>query len=117
MRDTILIWHILRFQSHNNLRLESVGSNTSSYLHQKDDSQQHSEGEGHAVVFFDGAAASEESHEEDDATNNDEEDRGGEELVSEEVKILTVGSLHHSSSHDQKQSWQLKNIWWESAAS
>ena len=84
-------------------RFEPVSSNASSDLHQEDDAKKNSKGEGHAVVFFDGTATSEECNKENDAAHNDQEDRGGEELVSQEVKILTVGSLHHPSRHNQEQ--------------
>ena len=56
------------------------------------------------MVLLDGTTAPKESNKEDDAAHNDQEDRGGEELVTQEVKILTVGTLNHSTSHNQEQS-------------
>ena len=60
------------------------------------------------MVLLDSTTAAEESNKEYDASNNDEEYRGGKELVSQEVKILTVGSLDHPASNDEEQSRQLK---------
>ena len=77
-------------------------------LHQEDDAQEHSKGEGHAVVLLNSAAAPEEGDKENNAAHDNQEDRGGEELVTQEVKILTVGTLNHSTSHNQEQSWKLK---------
>ena len=89
-------------------RFEPVGSNASTNFHQEDDAKKNSKGEGHAVVFFNGSATPEECNKENDAANNDQEDWGGEELVSQEVKILTVGSLNNPSCHYQEQARQLK---------
>ena len=55
------------------------------------------------MVLLDGPTATKEGDKEDDTSDNDEEDRGREELISQEVKILTVGSLHNSSYHNEKQ--------------
>ena len=60
------------------------------------------------MVLLDGTTAPEEGDEEDDAPDNDEEDRSGEELVAEEVEVLTVGSLNDPTSHNQEESWELK---------
>ena len=89
--------------SQNCLRLEFIGSNTSPNLHEENDTQQNCKGKGHAMVLLDGPTATEEGDKEDDTSDNDEEDRGREELISQEVKILTVGSLHNSSYHNEKQ--------------
>ena len=84
--------------------LQFVGSDTSTDLHQEDDAEKDGEGESHAVVLLDGAAATEEGDKEDNASNDDEEDRSGEELVPEEVKVLTVGSLDDPTSDNEEQS-------------
>ena len=55
------------------------------------------------MVLLDGSTATKEGDKEDDTSDNDEEDGGREELISQKVKILTVGSLHHSSYHNEKQ--------------
>ena len=60
------------------------------------------------MVLLDRAAAAEEGDEEDDAADNDEEDRRVEELVAEEVEILRVRALDHSSSHNQEQAGELE---------
>ena len=60
------------------------------------------------MILLDGPTATKEGDKEDDTSDNDEEDRGREELISQEVKILTVGSLHHSSYHNEKQTWELE---------
>ena len=91
-------------QSSPYLGLQFVGGDTCPDLHQEDDAEEDGEGEGHAVVLLDGTTTPEEGDEEDDASDNDEEDRSGEELVTEEVQVLTVGSLDYTSSHDQEQS-------------
>ena len=86
------------------LAFQLVGSNTSSNLHQEDDTQEDGKGEGHAVVFLDCSTASKESNKEDDASNNDEEDRSGKEGISKEVKILTVSSLNNTTGDDEEES-------------
>ena len=86
------------------LAFQLVGSNTSSNLHQEDDTQEDGKGEGHAVVFLDGSTASKESNKEDDASNNNEEDRSGKEGISKEVKILTVSSLNNTTGDDEEES-------------
>ena len=54
------------------------------------------------MVLLDRPAAPEEGNEEDDAANDDEEDGGVEELVTEEVKVLGVSTLDHSTHHYQE---------------
>ena len=91
-------------QSSPYLGLQFVGGNTRPDLHHEDDAEEDGEGEGHAVVLLDGSTASKEGYEEDDATDDDEEDRSGEELVTEEVQVLTIGSLDYPSCHYEEQS-------------
>ena len=79
-------------------------------LHQEDDAQEHSKGEGHAVVLLNSAAAPEEGDKENNAAHDNQEDRGGEELVSEEVEILSIGPLNNTSSHNQKQTRELHGL-------
>ena len=67
-----------------------VGRDPHHHLQQEDDAQQPGEGEGHAVALVDSTTASEEGDTEDDDTKDDEEDRSGE-MMTKEVKILTVG--------------------------
>ena len=90
------------------LRFEFISSNTCPNLHEEDDTEQNGEGEGHAVVLLDGPAAAKEGDEEDDTSHDDEEDWGREELVSKEVKILTVGPLDHTPCHNQEQARELE---------
>ena len=59
------------------------------------------------MVLLDRAAAAEEGDEEDDAADNDKEDGRVEELVPEEVEVLRVSTLDHSSSHNQEQAGEL----------
>ena len=92
----------------NYLRLQFIGSNTSPNLHEENNTQKNCKGEGHAMVLLDGSTATKEGDKEDDTSDNDEEDGGREELISQKVKILTVGSLHHSSYHNEKQTWELE---------
>ena len=89
------------------LSLELVSGNACADLHEEDDAHEDGEGGGHAVVLLDRAAAAEEGDEEDDAADDDEEDRRVEELVAEEVEVLRVRALDHSSSHNQKQAREL----------
>ena len=93
-----------------NLMLQFVSSDPCPDLHQEDDAEEHSEGEGHAVVFLNGAAAPEEGDKEDNAAHDNQEHGGGEELVSEEVEILGIGPLNNSSSHNQKQTRELHRL-------
>ena len=95
---------VLNSTSETYLGLQFVGSDTSTDLHQEDDAEKDGEGESHAVVLLDGAAATEEGDKEDNASNDDKEDRSGEELVPEEVKVLTVGSLDDPTSDNEEQS-------------
>ena len=90
------------------LRLQFVCGDTSPDLHEEYDPEEDGEGEGHAVVLLDGSTAAKEGYEEDDATDDDKEDRSWEELVTEEVQVLTVGSLDNTSCNYEEQSWQLK---------
>ena len=90
------------------LSLELISGNACADLHEKDDAHEDGEGGGHAVVLLDRAAAAEEGDEEDDAADDDEEDRRVEELVAEEVEVLRVRALDHSSSHNQEQAGELE---------
>ena len=90
------------------LSLELISRNACADLHEEDDAHEDGEGGGHAVVLLDRAAAAEEGDEEDDAADDDEEDRRVEELVAEEVEILRVSTLDHSSSHNQEQAGELE---------
>lgn len=56
------------------------------------------------MVLLNGATATEEGDKEDNASNDDKEDRSGEELVPQEVKVLTVGSLDDPTSDNEEQS-------------
>ena len=60
------------------------------------------------MILLDGPTAAKESNKEDDTSHNNKEDWCGEELVTKEIKILTVGTLNHSASHNQEQSRKLK---------
>ena len=93
-----------------NLMLQFVSSDPCPDLHQEDDAEEHSEGEGHAVVFLNGAAAPEEGDKEDNAAHDNQEHGGGEELVSEKVEILGVGSLNNSSGDNQEQPRELHRL-------
>ena len=83
------------------LPLELISRNARADLHEEDDAHENGEGGRHAVVLLDRAAAAEEGDEEDDAADDDEEDRRVEELVAEEVEVLRVRALDHSSGHNQ----------------
>ena len=60
------------------------------------------------MVLLDRPAATEEGNEEDDAADDDEEDGGVEELVPEEVEVLGVGTLDHSTHHYQEKARKLR---------
>ena len=87
--------------------LQFVSSDPSPDLHEEDDTQEHGEGEGHAVILLDGAATPEEGNKEDDTAHDDQKHGGGEKLVSQEVEILGIGTLNNSSSDNQKQTREL----------
>ena len=59
---------------------EHVSCNSGSQLKQENETEEHWEGDGHAVVLFDGAAAAEEGDKEDDAAHHDQQDWGIEKL-------------------------------------
>ena len=90
------------------LPLELISRNARADLHEEDDAHEDGEGGRHAVVLLDRAAAAEEGDEEDDAADDDEEDGGVEELVTEEVKVLGVGTLDHTAHHYQEQARKLR---------
>ena len=73
-----------------------------------DDAHEDGKGGRHAVVLLDCAAAPKEGDKEDDTANDDEEDGGVEELVTEEVKVLGVGTLDHTAHHYQEQARKLR---------
>ena len=60
------------------------------------------------MVFLDGPAAAEKSDEENDASDHHQQHGSVEEGVAQEIQIVAVHALDHTSGHNQGQAGNLK---------
>ena len=90
------------------LRPHQVCGDSGAQFDDEDESQQHGEGDGHAVVLLDGPTTPEEGDAEDDASNHHKQHGRVEKLITQKVQVLTVSTLDHTARDDQGQTSDLK---------